>query len=1095
MKTVDGQTLSERLVESPKGLPWDEVRSIFTQCLDLLLADVARKTLPANLTPEDIVILPDGSVALMPSDESRTGYLDYMAPDFALDDAFAGDEVSCVFSLGACFYHALIGRTPFLRLGADPSTGFLHRWLADRKPTPSTRHDVFRILAREAKEFARKSLSVDRNSRYQGLAEMADAFKAITPRRIMGSEEYELAAFLGRGGFGEVYRASRLTDGEQLAIKWLFKTDQPRRFLKEAKILREYPHEHMVQYADFMHVEEAGEERHYFLVMEHLEGMPDWCLNRRISMASGGLDPTEVLELFAHYLECLEHLHDHHIIHRDIKPGNLYAPEGNPSGAKVFDLGIARDMAGTVTTGHVPGTLYYMPPELAKKGGARGSPQSDIYSLGLSLYETLTGRPPLKPLPHDDRRALRQFMERSSGSGEQARFDLQLFAQYPYLVAIIRRAIALEPTQRYSSAKEMRLELEEARSRIQQHKEQYTSADTVQDIPTLSAGRANVTSLPATRQWLTSAHTVEPILSGNTSLHAVKPRRFPLAAVAAVILLLAAAVGFGIRAILPSSGPMPTPATPTRQISVSVPIEPPIEAPSPVDGVSKAENPPAPSQIQAKKHTSPATSAAKPPSGHLPRHPRRRRGRGDVVGLVDASATRGVYSSQGRGVFRSELPASNLVRVEIQRVDPDRPLAPPMIVEYRAGASAANWTQFSYGKDELLITPGDYRFRFSRADHNAVTRNVRIRPGKHIVAVLAPIDWVEKAQLFALRRLKTAWTTRPKNTRILTRALLTERPHFESSVHAAEYGRICAQWIALLETELPNELEKAEESVREYLRWLCQLKDPATSLYRRQKEQPPAVSLLLPPLTRSATKSRNALWARMQRLKLWEEAATSLDDQLDTRNLARGLTKLSEQLKSRHPIHALVSEFDSVLLTHKPMRIIVKYRKASDPTFMYCWRAHATYSPRISSMDALRDLEKFATRGGPLSDYDVRLALYSAYYTWQNAIEDEHTYAVEVNHSLGKILTGMDPALTAKIMTFLSRNALGPDTPDGNDRVAIYMLEALSFMPGLPHGSALKTRATRWLENNLKNRLVAGRRKEARRSLDLLKQLLRSNER
>jgi serine/threonine protein kinase len=1082
MEPLEGQTLSAKLDKSPKGLPWEDIRSIFDQCLAVLIHASEQGTIHYDLKPSNIFVRPDGTIKLLNPGTSRPvtataararrGSLDYMAPEFAGKESFRGDEVSDTFGLGACFYRALTGRPPFSHWGDDPEPRFLQLWRVERKPQPSTRHDVFRVMAREAREFIRKALHADRTGRYQTFAEMADAFRKIKPRTIKGRDEYEIVSFLGRGGFGEVYKARRLKDDSLVAVKWLFQTDQPRRFLKEAKILRDYPHEHMVKYTDFMHVAEAGGEGNHFLVMEHLAGMPDWCLNRRISTSPGGLNPIETLELFIHYLECLEHLHGRKIIHRDIKPGNLYAPENDTASAKVFDLGIARDMAGTVTTGHVPGTLYYMPPELAKKGGARGSPQSDIYSLGLSLYETLTGRPPLKPLPHDDRRALRQFMERSSGSGEQARFDLQLFAQYPYLVAIIRRAIALEPTQRYSSAKEMRLELEEARSRIQQHKEQYTSADTVQDIPTLSAGRANVTSLPATRQWLTSAHTIEPILSANTSLHAVKPRRFPLAAVAAVILLLAAAVGMAVRAMLPSH----TRAKKHASLTTSEAKPSSGHLPQSGDvadlldagakpGVHSSQGNAAPSQTQAKEHTSPA-------------------------GLVDASATRGVYSSQGRGVFRSELPARNLVRVEIQRVDPDRPLAPPMIVEYRTGANEANWTQFSYGKDELLITPGDYTFRFSRADHNAVTRNVRIRPGKHIVAVLAPIDWVEKAQLFALRRLKTAWTTRPKNTRILTRALLTERPHFESAVHAAEYGRICAQWIALLETELPNELEKAEESVNEYLRWLCQVKDPATSLYRRQKEQPPVVSLVLPPLTRSATKSRNALWARMQRLRLWKEAATSLDDQLDTRNLARALAHLSGQLKSRHPVHALVSEFDSVLLTHKPMKIIVKYRKASDPTFMYCWRAHATYSPRISSMDALRDLEKFATRGGPLSDYDVRLALYSGYYTWQNAIEDEHAYAVEVNHSLGKILTGLDPALTTRIMTFLSDTALGPDTPDGNDRVAIYMIEALSFMPGLPHGSALKTQATRWLENNSENRLVAGRRKEARRSIKLLKQLL-----
>ena len=91
-------------------------------------------------------------------------------------------------------------------------------------------------------------------------------------------------------------------------------------------------------------------------------------------------------------------MHSRGIYHRDIKPSNLYYPRNNPDDAAIMDLGIARDVNGTVTQGQVPGTLDYMPPEVVTSG-SRGESGMDIYALGLCLYEALTGKNAYPRLP------------------------------------------------------------------------------------------------------------------------------------------------------------------------------------------------------------------------------------------------------------------------------------------------------------------------------------------------------------------------------------------------------------------------------------------------------------------------------------------------------------------------------------------------------------------------------------------------------------------------------------------------------------------------------------------------------------------------
>ena len=213
---------------------------------------------------------------------------------------------------------------------------------------------------------------------------------------------YRIEKLLGQGGMGEVYLGVHTEIGRKVAIKVISPhlARDPKiqeRFKREALILAKLNHPNIVQLYDYW----ARPEEGLFLIMEYVDGTPlDKYIHRFLR---GPVPPYQAIELFLQVLDAFQYAHDNGIIHRDIKPSNILI-RNEDRVVKVLDFGIARIMtpdptnasseALTLTqTGTTLGTVLYMSPELLRsKNPSDIDHRSDIYSLGVVLFEMLTGK-------------------------------------------------------------------------------------------------------------------------------------------------------------------------------------------------------------------------------------------------------------------------------------------------------------------------------------------------------------------------------------------------------------------------------------------------------------------------------------------------------------------------------------------------------------------------------------------------------------------------------------------------------------------------------------------------------------------------------
>ncbi|MEM2126194.1 MAG: serine/threonine-protein kinase [Candidatus Methanosuratincola sp.] len=211
---------------------------------------------------------------------------------------------------------------------------------------------------------------------------------------------YRIEKLLGQGGMGEVYLGVHTEIGRKVAVKVISPhlARDPRiqeRFKREALILAKLNHPNIVQLYDYW----ARPEEGLFLIMEYVDGIS---LDRYIHrILQGPIPPKQAVEIFLQVLDAFQYAHDNGVIHRDIKPSNILLRNDNV--VKVLDFGIARivtpdgdkaaEESSLTKTGTTLGTVSYMSPEqLRAKSSADIDHRSDIYSLGVVLFEMLTGR-------------------------------------------------------------------------------------------------------------------------------------------------------------------------------------------------------------------------------------------------------------------------------------------------------------------------------------------------------------------------------------------------------------------------------------------------------------------------------------------------------------------------------------------------------------------------------------------------------------------------------------------------------------------------------------------------------------------------------
>ena len=255
---------------------------------------------------------------------------------------------------------------------------------------------------------------------------------------------YRLEGRLGYGGMSTVHLALDLRLERQVAVKLLAEhlAEDPTfisRFQREAQAAARLVHPNIVQVFDSGQDDSSGQ---YYIVMEYIEGQS--CAE--ILRDDGWVEVDEAIAIIDQACEGLHYAHRHGVVHRDVKPGNLLrAREGE---VKLADFGIAKatEQSSITQVGSVLGTAAYLAPEQAR--GEEAGPRADLYALGVVTYQLISGRLPYEASSLTEL-ALKQQHE------APPRLDTLVAAVGPELAEAVAISLALDPRERYQTAREM----------------------------------------------------------------------------------------------------------------------------------------------------------------------------------------------------------------------------------------------------------------------------------------------------------------------------------------------------------------------------------------------------------------------------------------------------------------------------------------------------------------------------------------------------------------------------------------------------------------------------------------------------------------
>ncbi|MBY0546736.1 MAG: protein kinase [Candidatus Obscuribacterales bacterium] len=273
--------------------------------------------------------------------------------------------------------------------------------------------------------------------------------------------KYKLLEAVGKGGMGTVYKAEQLALGRHVAVKMLkaqLSEDKVsvKRFEQEATASAALQHPNLIM----LHDHGMIDDKQPYIVMEFLEGESLAMVIREL----GAINPVRCLRIFSQVMDGLKIAHLKGVVHRDIKPSNiiLCKMDNQIDVVKVVDFGLAKLMPWSgkesqhlTKTGEVFGSPIYMSPEQCQ--GKKLEPSSDIYSVGVTLYEALTGKPPFKGRNVVETASM--HIANQPSAFELIRPDLRLSNK---LQAVIFKALDKDPVRRYLSMDEFKQALTEA---------------------------------------------------------------------------------------------------------------------------------------------------------------------------------------------------------------------------------------------------------------------------------------------------------------------------------------------------------------------------------------------------------------------------------------------------------------------------------------------------------------------------------------------------------------------------------------------------------------------------------------------------------
>ncbi|HJL16689.1 MAG TPA: serine/threonine-protein kinase [Sandaracinaceae bacterium LLY-WYZ-13_1] len=278
---------------------------------------------------------------------------------------------------------------------------------------------------------------------------------AAEPDPLLGKvfdERYRIEEPLGEGGIGRVFKARHLTLGRLVALKVLLTRYESipvlkQRFEREARALAALSHPNIVTVTDF-----GVSEGNPYIVMELLEGR-----DLSVLVAGEPLAPKRVFDIVRQTLRALHYAHDQGLVHRDLKPHNVFVRslDDGTDHVEVLDFGLARFVGDAARSspkltrqGALIGTPAYMAPEQAS--GEEVDARADVYAVGCVLFEALTGRRVFETA--DPGEMLRAHLLSSPPTLAQADPGLEVS---PSLEAFVQKALSKSPSGRFDSAKEM----------------------------------------------------------------------------------------------------------------------------------------------------------------------------------------------------------------------------------------------------------------------------------------------------------------------------------------------------------------------------------------------------------------------------------------------------------------------------------------------------------------------------------------------------------------------------------------------------------------------------------------------------------------